>query len=255
MLELPTGSSESYHVHRCESQSRVLTDACRRFPCILPCQGSEACAGRICQRKTAQERTKGNRTAEEEHVLAREMQQAIGNEIGKGTSKIGVTSWGAVVPQQEKENLGFDTRRRLCGDRNEGESVGAQEATGERVSNQSKHHRAGSTKSIKALNRRICWGETGILYQHDPRHVDVLVESLGLENGNTVQTPIIDDVKDENPVWLDPEQISKYRSHVARCLFLSQDRADITFAVNELCQRMSDLSQHSFSKLKRLVGT
>ena len=26
---------------------------------------------------------------------------------------------------------------------------------------------AGSAKSIKALNRRICWGETGILCQHD----------------------------------------------------------------------------------------
>ena len=61
---------------------------------------------------------------------------------------------------------------------------------------------AGSAKSIKALNRRKCWGETGISYQHDPRHVDVLVESLGLETGNTVQTPIVDDVKDENPVWL-----------------------------------------------------
>ena len=42
-----------------------------------------------------------------------------------------------------------------------------------------------------------------------------------------------------------------YRSHV--CLFLSQDRADRTFAVKELCQRMSDPSQHSFSKLKPLV--
>ena len=54
------------------------------------------------------------------------------------------------------------------------------------------------------------------MYQHDPRHVDVLVESLELEDGNTVQTPIVDDVNDENPVWLDPEQNSKYRSHVAR---------------------------------------
>ena len=63
------------------------------------------------------------------------------------------------------------------------------------------------------------------MYQHDPRHVDVLVESVGLENGHTVQTPKIDDVKDENPAWLDSEQISKYRSDVARCLFLSQDRA------------------------------
>ena len=40
---------------------------------------------------------------------------------------------------------------------------------------------------MKALNRRIRWRETGILYQHDPGHMDVLVESLGLENGNTVQ--------------------------------------------------------------------
>ena len=68
-----------------------------------------------------------------------------------------------------------------------------------------------------------------------------------------MQTPIIDDVKDESPVWLDSEQISKYRSHVSRCLFLSQNRADITFAVKELCQKVSDPTQHSFSNLKRLV--
>ena len=43
------------------------------------------------------------------------------------------------------------------------------------------------------------------------------------------------------------------RSRVARCLFFSQDRADVTFAVKELCQRMADPSQHSFTKLKRLV--
>ena len=107
--------------------------------------------------------------------------------------------------------------------------------------------------SYQSAESENTWGEKGILYQPDPRHVDVLVESLGLENGNTVQTPIIDDVKGENPVWLDSEQISKDRSHVARCLFLSQDGADITFAVNELCQRMSDPSRHRFSKLMRLV--
>ena len=65
-----------------------------------------------------------------------------------------------------------------------------------------------------------------------------------------MQTPKFDDVKDEKPVPLDPEQISKYRSHVARCLFLSKDGAEKTFAVDELCQRTSDPSQHSFIKLK-----
>ena len=40
---------------------------------------------------------------------------------------------------------------------------------------------------------------------------------------------------------------------MARCLFFSQDRADITFAVNELYQRMSDLLPHSFTKSKLFV--
>ena len=45
----------------------------------------------------------------------------------------------------------------------------------------------GSSKSIKTLNRRLHWGERGVVYQHDPRHVDVLVKELGLEHGNSVQ--------------------------------------------------------------------
>ena len=110
--------------------------------------------------------------------------------------------------------------------------------------------------ALKRASKRIIGeyaGERGILYQHDPRRVDVLVANLGLVKGNAVQTPIIDDVKDENPVWLHPKQASEYRSHVARCLFLSPDRADITFAVNELRRRMSDPSAHCFTKLKRVV--
>ena len=132
----------------------------------------------------------------------------------------------------------------MCGDGNEGESVGTQKQLESVYPITASIIGAGSTKSIKALNWRM-QGETGILYQHDPRHGDVL-------NGSTVQTPVVDDVEDENPVWLDPEQISKHRSHVARCLLLSQDRADMTFAVNDLCRRMSDLPQHSFTKLKRV---
>ena len=45
MRGFTTGSFESYRIHCCESQSRVLTDACRCFPYIPPCQGSEARAG------------------------------------------------------------------------------------------------------------------------------------------------------------------------------------------------------------------
>ena len=52
----------------------------------------------------------------------------------------------------------------------------------------------GSPGSIKAPNRRLHCGKRGIVYQHGPRHVDVLVKELGLERGNTVQTAATHDV-------------------------------------------------------------
>ena len=92
------------------------------------------------------------------------------------------------------------------------------------------------------------------MYQHDPRHIDVLVKDLGLENGTSAQTPATPEVtEEEKPGPLSQVQHHKYRSQVARCLFLSQDRSDITFIVNELCQRMSNPTQQSLVKLKRLT--
>ena len=111
-----------------------------------------------------------------------------------------------------------------------------------------------SPKSIKTLNRRFYQGKRGILYQHDPRHGDVLVKDLGLEHGNSVQTTAntrCDRRRESEP--LSQVQHHEYRSQVARCLSLSQDRAEITFIVNELCQKMSSPTQQSLAKLKRLV--
>ena len=90
--------------------------------------------------------------------------------------------------------------------------------------------------------------------QHDPRHDDVLVKDLGLEHGNSVQTPATPDVtEEEESEPLSQNQHHRYRSQVARCLFLSQDRADLTFIVNELCQKMSSSSRQSLATLKRFA--
>ena len=80
----------------------------------------------------------------------------------------------------------------------------------------------------------------------------MLVKDLGLEHGNSVKTPATPDVTGEDESEpLSQDQHHRYRSQVARWLFLSQDRADITFIVNELCQKMSSPNQQSFAKLKR----
>ena len=80
------------------------------------------------------------------------------------------------------------------------------------------------------------------------------VKDLRLEHGNSVQTPATRDAtEEEEPEQLSQVQHSKYMSQVSRCLFVSQDRADITSIVNELSQRMSRPTQRSFAKRKRLV--
>ena len=101
-----------------------------------------------------------------------------------------------------------------------------------------------SPKSIKTLNTRLHWEKRGIVYQHDPRHVDMDVKDLGLEHGNSVQTPATPDVtEEEESEPLSQDQHHRYRLHVARCLLLSQDRADVTFIVNERCQKISSPNQ------------
>ena len=58
-------------------------------------------------------------------------------------------------------------------------------------------------------------------------HGDVLVKDLGLEQGNSVQTPATLDVaEEEESEPLNQDQHLRYRSQVARCLFLSQNRGD-----------------------------
>ena len=100
-----------------------------------------------------------NRTAEEKHVRYQRCSKQFGNEIGKGISKIGVTSWGAVqetctTTRKGKHRVRRDdfvvtgTKERLLELKKQLESVCPITASiiGE-----------GSTKSVKALNRRTCW--------------------------------------------------------------------------------------------------
>ena len=80
--------------------------------------------------------------------------------------------------------------------------------------------------------------------QHDPRQVDVLVQDLGLEHGNSVQTPATPNVtEEEESEPLSQHQHDRCRSKVARCLF-SHDQA--TYIANEVCHKMS-------KKLKRIA--
>ena len=115
--------------------------------------------------------------------------------LARASRKLGLRAgaqFKKLVPQQEKENLGLHTRRRLCGDRIEGEYVGAIQG-----------YCVNTILDTLTFSSRV-W-------------------VLRMEKQCKLQ--IIDDLKDENPVWLDSEQISKYRSHVAICLSVRKEQA------------------------------
>ena len=102
----------------------------------------------------------------------------------------------------------------------------------------------GSLKSVETLNKRLHWREPGIVYQHDPRHVDVIVKESGLGRGNSAPTPATFDVtEEEKSEPLSQDQHYRCTVQVDRCLTHNQDRAGTIFIVNELCQQMPNHDQ------------
>ncbi len=111
----------------------------------------------------------------------------------------------------------------------------------------------GDKKGLKILNRIVRFTTYGIQYEADPRHVEILVSSLGMENANSVSSPGKDDDDynegEENIVGSSTE----FRALAARANYLAQDRPDIQFATKEVCRSMANPQLGDWQKLKRLV--
>ena len=111
----------------------------------------------------------------------------------------------------------------------------------------------GDTKVVKLLNRIIEWHREGIKMEADPRHAEIIIRQLGLEDVNPLSAP---------PDKLNPKhftsrsteelkgtQASDYRAMDARANYLSIDRSDIRFSVKELARRMSKPRQIDWEQL------
>ena len=108
-------------------------------------------------------------------------------------------------------------------------------------------------KTITILNRILEWTHEGIRYEAACRHVQFLLESLAIEsNSKTLITPGSTDVKPLEGNRLTAEQSTMFRAHVARAIYLSQDRTDIQFAVKELSRSMATPHSNDLLNLERL---
>ena len=107
-------------------------------------------------------------------------------------------------------------------------------------------------KAMTILNRIVEWTNAGIQYEADLRHVDLIIEELGLENANRSDvTGSKVDVK-ETDTELDHEHAYRFRSIAARLNFLAADRIDIQIASKEICRRMSSPCMSDWAKVRKL---
>ena len=72
----------------------------------------------------------------------------------------------------------------------------------------------------------------GIKYEADPRHAEIVIDEVGLEDAEGVGSPGTKEegtTNDDNEDKLDEYHSSRYRATVARLNYRTPDRPDIAF--------------------------
>ena len=95
---------------------------------------------------------------------------------------------------------------------------------------------------ISVLNRLISWTEHGIELEADPRHVELVLEQLGLRTAASVTTPLVKSKGDEEESPLTDQEAGYYRSIAMRIGYLSMDRPDMLV---ENCPRVGQRVKES----------
>ena len=111
-------------------------------------------------------------------------------------------------------------------------------------------------QQVKILNRIVSWeGARGLVYEADPRHVEIVVNQQMLQDAKEVNTP---GTREEGRTTANHEmkvneaESTKYRAIVAKLNHLSPDRPDMCDSVKELARAMSSPSNGDWLRLKRL---
>ena len=90
----------------------------------------------------------------------------------------------------------------------------------------------------------------------------MIIETLGLEKAKAVATPGSKDEaaavarkqgeEEEEEVYMDPAEATRFRGVAARINYLAMDRSDIQFAAKECCKRMANPVLSDWMKVKRV---
>ena len=108
----------------------------------------------------------------------------------------------------------------------------------------------------QVLNRVIRRTDAGWESEADPRHAELIMQHLDIQDAKSVSTPGVDqpvasneEIEDED---LGPAESTKFRAIGARCNDVQPDRPDIHYATKDVCRMMSKPNKKSLDMLKRI---
>ena len=112
----------------------------------------------------------------------------------------------------------------------------------------------GDAKEARVLNRIVRWTDQGLEYEADPRQVEKIIASLGLERAKPVGTPGVKQTTEmvNNDQALKEDKHTRFRAVAARGNYVGPDRPEVQYATKEVCRWMSAPTEGGVAALKRL---
>ena len=113
-----------------------------------------------------------------------------------------------------------------------------------------------SGQSVRILGRLLSREASGYSLEADPRHAEIIINSLGLKNAKGLSTAGVKLQSEEEAELsqrlLSPADTTSFRSCVMRAAYMSSERPDCQYCVKELAREMSSPTEASMRRLRRL---
>ena len=113
----------------------------------------------------------------------------------------------------------------------------------------------GLPKQANILNRIIRWTTSGIEYEADPKHANIIMEECEIMDSRPSKvTGVPEKFHDEDQLeLLDEASATRFRAVAARTNYLAQDRTDLQFAAKNLSRRMARPTTLDWESAKKLA--
>ena len=111
----------------------------------------------------------------------------------------------------------------------------------------------GELSEITFLGRSIRKSCRGLEVEGDAKHCQQLIKEWCMEGAKPVNTPMVKHERNPEAPAMSSKEATAYRRATARLSYMSQDRADLTFAASALASRMSDPRVGDEVAIKRAI--